>query len=82
MAKQGQGFSKMYTKSQYEGSYYAGANNHTSAADLQDAMSNEMFGGLGDRNSKVFKSGTRGGSAAGGRRARPMTAKVSRGGLH
>jgi len=45
MAKGGQGFSKMYTTSQYEGSYY---NNgavmaHTSAADLNEGMSNEMF---------------------------------------
>ena len=45
MAKGGQGFSKMNTKSQYEGSYY---NNgavmaHTSAADLNEGMSNEMF---------------------------------------
>ena len=45
MAKGGQGFSKMYTKSQYEGSYYGGnaVMAHTSAADLNEGMSNEMF---------------------------------------
>ena len=46
MAKQGQGFSKVFNKSQYEGSYY-GANAmlqaHTSAADLNEGMSNNEF---------------------------------------
>jgi hypothetical protein len=73
----------MYTKSQYEGSYYNNANNaHTSAADLMDGMSNgdQMF--TGERNMKILKNGNRGVSASGARRNRPMTAKAPRNGLH
>uniref|UniRef100_A0A7S3FZ34 Uncharacterized protein n=1 Tax=Strombidium rassoulzadegani TaxID=1082188 RepID=A0A7S3FZ34_9SPIT len=83
MAKLGQGFSKLYTKSQFEGSYYNGpsmANQaHTSAADLNDAVSNEM-GGSNDRHSRMNKM--RVSSNQNMKRARPMTAKVNKGGLY
>ena len=82
MSKAGQGFSKMYTKSQYEGSYYnhPNAQAHTSAADLMDGMSNgdNMF-----KDRQMQKgSAKRGNSAVANRRTRPMTAKVSKGGLY
>lgn len=52
-----------------------------SAADLMEGMSNgdNMFQ---DRNVKIMKAGTRGVSASGGRKNRPMTAKAPRGGLY
>ena len=58
MAKAGQGFSKIYTKSQYEGSYYNGPSlgggaAHTSAADLNDGLSGVDM--AGDRNSRMNK---------------------------
>ena len=74
MAKTGQGFSKLYTRSQNESSYYNGPAMaaQMSAADLtQDgtaAVASEMRGGRGQSVGGVAGSG--------GRRSRPMTAKV------
>ena len=74
----------MYTKSQYEGSYYGGNNAlaqaHTSAQDLAEAGGNwdGMFSA--GKESGMNKANLRG-SSAGGRRVRPMTAKVNKNGM-
>ncbi len=51
---------------------------HTSAADLNDGLSGVDMGG-GERNSRMAKVR---GSSTNGKRARPMTAKVNKGGLY
>lgn len=47
---------------------------HTSAADLTEGVSNDMFSA--DKNSRMNKM--RGSSTSGMRKNRPMTAKVNR----
>ncbi len=83
MAKLGQGFSKMYTKSQYEGSYYGPSvgnhQAHTSAADLNEGMQNDMIGS-NERNSRMNRMRVSSGNNI--KKPRPMTAKVSKGGLY
>ena len=76
MAKLGQGFSKVYTKSQYEGSYYgqslvAGGQ---SAGDLKEPLRDDMYA---SNSKKQFSLKTRV-TTGEGRRQRPMTAKVSK----
>ena len=75
MAKTGQGFSKLYTRSQNESSYYNGPAMaaQMSAADLtQDGtapVASDMRGGRG-------QSVGGGVASSANRRSRPMTAKV------
>lgn len=80
MQKMGQGYSKIYTKSQHESSYYNGPTMaiHQSAVDLNDALSR---GDMSSANKNTYpRPAQRGSSVPGGsqgRRSRPMTAKVN-----
>lgn len=68
MNKLGQGFSKVYNQSQYDHSYYAGGRGSNTAAD-------DMHGSISHKN--LNDPMLIGQQKPGGKRARPMTAKIN-----
>ena len=79
MSKGGQGLSKQYTKSHYEGSYYGMM---PSGVQVEEANSGEgLYSAATKSGGNLSQNKLRGSSASagnGGRRTRPMTAKQSK----
>ena len=71
MNKLGQGFSKQYNQSQYDASYYNGGGRGTTVDDMHGSVSHKNLMG------NPMAEGMMGGQKAGGKRARPMTAKIN-----
>ena len=72
MAKTGQGFSKVYTKSVNESSYYNGPTGypgHQSTTNLSNDPNSQVMGG-------PIRTSSVGITNSAGRKVRPMTAKV------
>ena len=85
MLKQGQGYSKVFSKSKNESSYYNGPTiaqgGHNSAVDLQDRNSRSDILTSADKMSKMRGVQRGNSNTIGIKRARPMTAKVYRQGV-